>query len=231
MAERHRLRTAEPRQPADAAREDPRSAIRSATTPTSRTACAASIPCPTGTSRTRSRRSASRSIRARSIRPSSSARCCRTRTDFITYSEGCNDDVNKFVWSGARLGSGGGRRRTILREYSRYFIGDRYTRHVRAGPAGARAQLARSAGRRTRRSTRRSSSSRRWSGDATPRDLLNWRFQQALYRAYYDAYVRSRLLHETALEERALARCAPRARSGHAAGDRAKPLEILGRGR
>ncbi len=33
--------------------------------------------------------------------------------------------------------------------------------------------------------------------------LLNWRFQQALYRAYYDAYVRSRLLHETAIEERA----------------------------
>ena len=41
---------------------------------------------------------------------------------------------------------------------------------------------------------------------AAPRDLLNWRFQQALYRAYYDAYVRSRLLHETAIEERALDR-------------------------
>ena len=33
--------------------------------------------------------------------------------------------------------------------------------------------------------------------------LKNWRFQQALYRAYYDAYVRSRLLYEEALEERA----------------------------
>ena len=41
---------------------------------------------------------------------------------------------------------------------------------------------------------------------AAPRDLLNWRFQQALYRAYYDAHVRSRLLHETAIEERALER-------------------------
>ncbi|MBI3694834.1 MAG: hypothetical protein HY238_08350, partial [Acidobacteria bacterium] len=39
---------------------------------------------------------------------------------------------------------------------------------------------------------------------ATPQDLLNWRFQQALYRAYYDAYTRSRLLHETALEEKAM---------------------------
>jgi hypothetical protein len=42
--------------------------------------------------------------------------------------------------------------------------------------------------------------------DAAPRDLHNWRFLQALYRAYYDAYVRSRLLAETQLEERALER-------------------------
>ena len=33
-----------------------------------------------------------------------------------------------------------------------------------------------------------------------PQTLLNWRFQQALYRAYYDAYVRDRLIDETALE-------------------------------
>ena len=39
---------------------------------------------------------------------------------------------------------------------------------------------------------------------AAPSDLKNWRFQQALYRAYYDAYVRRRLIHETALEQRAL---------------------------
>src|SRR5262249_17678019 len=39
---------------------------------------------------------------------------------------------------------------------------------------------------------------------ASPQDRLNWRFQQALYRAYYDAYVRARLLHERALEEQAL---------------------------
>jgi hypothetical protein len=37
--------------------------------------------------------------------------------------------------------------------------------------------------------------------NAAPRDLQNRRFQQALYRAYYDAHVRSlrsRLVHETA---------------------------------
>ena len=39
---------------------------------------------------------------------------------------------------------------------------------------------------------------------ASPHVLADWRFQQALYRAYYDAYVRSRLIYETDLEERAL---------------------------
>ena len=33
---------------------------------------------------------------------------------------------------------------------------------------------------------------------------MNWRFQQALYRAYYDAYLRTRLTDETARERRAM---------------------------
>jgi len=37
-----------------------------------------------------------------------------------------------------------------------------------------------------------------------PATLQNWRFQQALYRAYYDATNRSRLLFESAQEEKAL---------------------------
>ena len=41
---------------------------------------------------------------------------------------------------------------------------------------------------------------------ASPQLLANWRFQQALYRAYYDAYVKSRLTYEMNLEERALER-------------------------
>ncbi len=38
---------------------------------------------------------------------------------------------------------------------------------------------------------------------AAPRDLLNWRFQQGLYRAYYDAYVRRRLIKEQAAQTQA----------------------------
>ena len=39
---------------------------------------------------------------------------------------------------------------------------------------------------------------------ATPQEKLNWRFQQALYRAYYDAYIQARLIYETELERQAL---------------------------
>src|SRR6202030_2652293 len=41
---------------------------------------------------------------------------------------------------------------------------------------------------------------------ASPQVRTNWRFQQALYRAYYDAYVRCRLLYETELEDEATAK-------------------------
>jgi len=40
---------------------------------------------------------------------------------------------------------------------------------------------------------------------AMPCDKLNWRFQQALYRAYYDAYIKHRLAYETNLEAETLA--------------------------
>ena len=48
--------------------------------------------------------------------------------------------------------------------------------------------------------------------DATPLVKLNWRFQQALYRAYYDAYDYRRLGYETQLEQQAMdiLRLAPR---------------------
>jgi hypothetical protein len=40
--------------------------------------------------------------------------------------------------------------------------------------------------------------------EARPQEKLNWRFQLALYRAYYDAYTRRRLIYETELEEKAM---------------------------
>ncbi|MEO9004577.1 MAG: hypothetical protein ABI288_07560, partial [Ginsengibacter sp.] len=120
---------------------------------------------------------------------------------FLTYSEGCNDDVNKMVWSS--LGWDPDENVTdILRDYSRYFIGTKMKESFAQGLL---------------------SLERNWRGPlldnqgvpttllqfqqmekaATPAMLQNWRFQQALYRAYYDATDRSRLIEETAQEETA----------------------------
>jgi hypothetical protein len=121
---------------------------------------------------------------------------------FLTYSEGCNDDVNKMVWSA--LGWDPERSVTgILREYSRYFIGERYTGSFAEGLLALerdwRGPLAANANVET--TLRQFQDMER---SAPPPVLANWRFQQALYRAYYDGYTRARLVYETGLEERAL---------------------------
>ncbi len=140
-------------------------------------------------------------------RPMGEARICRLMrphtNGFIAYSEGCNDDVNKIVWSSVGWDPDADVVE-VLREYSRYFIGERYADPFAQGLLALE---------------------RNWQGplltnghvyttleqframerSASPRELLNWRFQQALYRAYYDAYTRSRLIHETGLEEQAMA--------------------------
>jgi len=123
-------------------------------------------------------------------------------TGFLTYSEGVNDDVNKFIWSG--LGWNPDEPvLDILREFSRYFIGEPYRDTFAQGLLALE---------------------RNWIGPlianegvdttfqtfcdmeqhASPQVKLNWRFQQAMYRAYYDSYVRDRLLYETSLEKRAM---------------------------
>jgi len=121
---------------------------------------------------------------------------------FITYSEGCNDDVNKVVWSS--LGwDPAAKVEDILKEYSRYFIGPRFEERFAQGLLGLEEDwegplLENQAVERTLRIFQA------MERDATPQDRLNWRFQQGLYRAYYDAYIQRRLIHETALERRAL---------------------------
>ena len=123
---------------------------------------------------------------------------------FITYSEGCHDDVNKFIWSAL----GWDERadvREILREYGRYFIGPEFEGGMAEGlldlernwvgpartNAGIYATLERFA---------------TMEQVASPRVKRNWRFQQALYRAYYDEYIQSRLRRETELEQAARAK-------------------------
>jgi hypothetical protein len=120
---------------------------------------------------------------------------------FLTYSEGCNDDVNKFVWSS--LGWDPQMKvADALREFAHYFFGAPYAEGAAQGLLNLE---------------------RNWEGSlatnegvpvtlaqfqqleqkASPALLENWRFQQALYRAYFDDYVRCRLIDETARLERA----------------------------
>jgi len=144
---------------------------------------------------------------------------------FLSYSEGCNDDVNKFIWCG--LGWDPDMSVTdILRQYSRYFIGERYTDDFAQGLLALE---------------------RNWRGPllanqnvdvtlqqfqamerkAAPAHLKNWRFQQALFRAYYDAYVRHRLIYETDLEKQAMAclRQAPEIGASRAISDATEILD------
>ncbi len=121
---------------------------------------------------------------------------------FIAYSEGCNDDVNKFVWCAL-----GWNQETpvieTLRQYSRFFLGEPYSDTFAQGLLALEKNwegpLLTNAGIET--TLQQFQDMER---DASPRDLLNWRFQQGLYRAYYDAYVRRRLAFETVLEAAAM---------------------------
>ena len=140
-------------------------------------------------------------------RPLAYAEIFRTQTPnsagFITYSDGVNDDVNKMVWSAL-----GWNPDTpvmdVLREYGRYFIvegeGAAFAQGLVELESNWRGPLLASPG--VGSTLRRFQSLER---AASPKTLANWRFQQALYRAYYDAYVRDRLVRETALEARAMA--------------------------
>ena len=122
---------------------------------------------------------------------------------FITYSEGCNDDFNKVLWS-CRGWDPEMDIKEIARQYSRYFISNRYEEKFARGLFGLEENW--------QGKTLENENSyavlrlfQEMEADATPQELLNWRFQQGLYRAYYDAYIKQRLMHETQLENRARA--------------------------
>jgi hypothetical protein len=121
---------------------------------------------------------------------------------FGTYSEGCNDDVNKFIWN-ALAWDPEAKVINILRDYCRFFISHRYAEDFAQGLAELEKawQGPLLANEDVDTTLARFETMER---AATPAELLNWRFQQGLYRAYYDAYVRRRLIYETDLYNQAL---------------------------
>ena len=120
---------------------------------------------------------------------------------FISYSEGCNDDVNKIIWSALGWDPAADVV-DILRQYTRVFLNDpvpdRFAQALLALERNWSGSLLANTGVETTLAQLQD-----LERSATPELLRNWRFQQALYRAYYDAYLRDRLIHETALEARA----------------------------
>lgn len=121
---------------------------------------------------------------------------------FVSYSEGCNDDVNKFLWS--LLAWDPDMPVAIaLRDFGHFMIG------AKDGSAYAQGLL---------------DLEQNWEGPlaanelvdstlakflsierrASPFVLENWRWQQAMFRACCDAYVRQRLLHESGELARAM---------------------------
>lgn len=121
---------------------------------------------------------------------------------FITYSEGCNDDVNKTIWSGIGWDPESDVVE-ILRQYSRYYVGEEYTDTLAQAILNLESNwhgpLITNTGVYTTLQQ-----VQELERNASPHAKLNWRFQQVLYRAYYDAYCRSRLIYESHLEEAAM---------------------------
>lgn len=131
---------------------------------------------------------------------------------FISYSEGCNDDVNKAIWSA--LGWDPDEPvNEILRDYGRYFVGDAFAddfanglldlEHDWRGPLATNERVENTLNLFQAMEQR-----------ATPPVLRNWRFQQGLYRACYDAYTRRRLRWEASLENDAMDRVRDAVRNG-----------------
>jgi hypothetical protein len=121
---------------------------------------------------------------------------------FVTYSEGCNDDVNKMLWSA--LGWDPEMPvPEILRQYGRYFVSER---HADDFAQGLQALERNWRGSLTTNQSVEATLARfqALERSASPFELRNWRFQQVLFRAYYDAYIRRRLSHETGLEDQAI---------------------------
>lgn len=119
----------------------------------------------------------------------------------VSYSEGTNDDVNKFVWSDQDWDPEMPVMET-LRDYSRLFWGPERQE------AGAQAIVDLEKNWRGEVLTNEGIdlTLRQWQSmekNAPLKLLQNPRFQMGLIRAYFDAYTRQRLVYETELEQQA----------------------------
>lgn len=119
---------------------------------------------------------------------------------FITYSDGVHDDVNKTIWS--VLGwSPEAQPREILLDYARCFFGASVAEEAADGILALEknweGSLAENGGIQATLELWQKLEAK------APELRDNWRWQLCRLRAYYDAYIRQRLINETALERAA----------------------------
>lgn len=119
---------------------------------------------------------------------------------FISYSDGVHDDVNKTIWS-ALSWQPDAPPREILLEYTRCFFGANVAEEAADGILALEKNweggIAENGGIQA--------TFELWQKlEAKAPELRdNWRWQLCLLRAYYDAFIRQRLINETALERAA----------------------------
>ena len=116
----------------------------------------------------------------------------------LSYSEGTNDDVNKFIWSDQDWDPQTPVIET-LRDYSRLFMDAAVTETAAQGIMDLEANLRGS----LLTNEKVEQTLRQWQHlekQASPELIKNFRFQMCLLRAYYDAYIQRRRIREKALE-------------------------------
>lgn len=119
---------------------------------------------------------------------------------FVSYSDGCHDDVNKIVWS-ERGWNPEKRVRDIMIEYSRFFFGDKDDVAIADGILALEknwfGSLKTNGGIETTFAY--------WNNlEKTHPELSgNWRWLLLAMRANYDTYIRRRLINEKELEKEA----------------------------
>lgn len=116
---------------------------------------------------------------------------------FISYSDGCHDDVNKIIWS-QRGWNPKKSIRDILIEYNRFFFKPEVEASASDGILGLEGNWDGS----LRDNGSVETTLTFWKDlEKNNTDLAgNWRWQMLVLRAYYDAYVRRRLINEQDLE-------------------------------
>lgn len=119
---------------------------------------------------------------------------------FLTYSDGIHDDANKIVWSALGWDTTADLR-DVLTDYCRVFFGPEIAETAADGIFA----LENNWNGALARNGSVDGTLRLWQEleAKSPQLSENWRWNLYLLRAYYDAYVRHRLIHESSLEEAA----------------------------